>query len=137
MTMWRALAALAAACAPLAAAAAGCGDALGAGARVAASPRYEVAFRADPAGVAVSRHFALDVVVCPKAGAALPAALAVDAVMPAHGHGMNYVPGVAPAGPGRWRAEGLLLHMPGAWEFRFDLSGPAGRERAVASWEQR
>jgi hypothetical protein len=107
-----------------------CGDALGPGTLVAASPGYDVAFRPD-APIAVSTHFALDIAVCPRAGAALPTALDVDATMPAHRHGMNYRPGVTGTGPGRWRAEGLLFHMPGEWEFRFDLAGPAGRERAT------
>jgi hypothetical protein len=109
---------------------AACGDALGAGTLVATSPRYEVAFRPEPA-IAVSRHFALDVVVCPKDGAPDPAAIAVDASMPEHRHGMNYRPSVAATGAGRWRAEGLLLHMPGAWEFRFDLATTGGSERAT------
>ena len=111
-----------------------CAAALPAPALTASSPRYDVAFRPDPAP-AVSRHFALDIVVCPKAGAALPATLAVDAHMPAHRHGMNYRPSVTPAGAGRWRAEGLLFHMPGEWEFRFDLGTADGLERATLRQE--
>lgn len=109
---------------------AACGDALGADARVAASPRYEVAFRPDPA-IAVASHFALDLVVCPKAGRTLPTSVAVDAWMPAHRHGMNYRPSVTATGAGRWRAEGLMLHMPGEWELRFDLGAGNARERAL------
>ena len=48
--------------------------------------------------IVVSRHFALDVVVCPKPGAAAPRSLAVDATMPAHRHGMNYRPTITAAG---------------------------------------
>ena len=113
-----------------AAARAACGDALGAGRLLAASPRYDVAFRPDPAPIGVSRHFALDVVVCPKAGAPQPSELVVDAVMPEHRHGMNYRPSVTRLAPGRYRAEGLLFHMPGAWEIRFELATPVGSERA-------
>jgi hypothetical protein len=61
------------------------------------------------------RHFALDVVVCARAGAALPVALRVDADMPAHRHGMNYRPTVRALGDGRYRADGLMLHMAGRW----------------------
>jgi hypothetical protein len=111
------------------AAQAACGDALGPGTLVAASPRFDVAFRPDPAPIAVSKHFALDVVVCAKSGAA-GTGLVVDAHMPAHRHGMNYRPTVAVRGGGRYRAEGLLLHMPGAWEFRFDVRTAQGSERA-------
>jgi hypothetical protein len=111
-----------------AAARAACGDVLGQGTLVASSPRFDVAFRPDPAPIAVSKHFALDVVVCAKSGAAATG-LVVDAQMPAHRHGMNYRPTVAARGSGRYRAEGLLLHMPGAWEFRFDVRTAQGSER--------
>jgi len=113
---------------------AACGDALGPGTLVASSPRFDVAFRPDPAPIAVSKHFALDVVVCAKSGAAATG-LEVDAHMPAHRHGMNYRPTVAARGGGRYRAEGLLLHMPGAWEFRFDVRTSAGRERITLARE--
>jgi hypothetical protein len=55
--------------------------------------------------------------------------------MPAHRHGMNYRPTVAARGGGRYRAEGLLLHMPGAWEFRFDVRTSAGHERITLARE--
>ena len=42
--------------------------------------------------------------------------LRVDAHMPEHRHGMNYRSTLQPLGGGRWRAEGLLWHMPGRWE---------------------
>ena len=41
--------------------------------------------------------------------------------MPEHRHGMNYAPSVTRLGPQRWRAEGLMFHMPGKWEFIFEL----------------
>ena len=115
---------------------AACGDALGAGAARADGDRYTVAWRADPAPVAVGRHFALDIEVCPRAGAAMPASLAVDATMPAHRHGMNYTPTVAATGPGRWRAEGLLFHMPGRWELVF-AAGPGRAERVAVDLDVR
>ena len=45
--------------------------------------------------------------------------------MPAHGHGMNYRPTVAIAGPNEFSVQGLLLHMLGLWRFeiRFKLFG--------------
>ena len=84
------------------------------------SPRFVLTFKPGP--VAVSKHFAVDVAACAKSGPA-PKTLKVDAHMPAHRHGMNYRPQVKPAGAGRWRAEGLLFHMPGAWEFLFEIDG--------------
>lgn len=112
---------------------AGCGNDLGEGVRTAAALGYTIAYRADPAPIPLARHFALDVVVCPKPGVAAPTALDVDATMPAHKHGMNYRPSVAVVGPGRYRVEGLLFHMSGAWELRFDVAGAKGRERATAT----
>ena len=54
--------------------------------------------------------------------------LKVDATMPAHQHGMNYAPTIASEGAGRFRASGLLLHMPGRWEFAFDVTADGSRE---------
>ncbi|MGQ0654978.1 MAG: cytochrome-c peroxidase [Betaproteobacteria bacterium] len=84
------------------------------------SPRFVLTFKPEP--VSVSQHFAVDVAACAKSGAA-PQNLKVDAHMPAHRHGMNYKPQVKHTAPGRWRAEGFLFHMPGAWEFLFELDG--------------
>lgn len=76
--------------------------------------------------IRVGRHFVIAVQLCP-ADAVL---LRVDAVMPEHGHGMNYRPSVtALPGEGRWRAEGLLLQMPGLWELRLDVQAAGHSER--------
>lgn len=53
----------------------------------------------------------------------------VDASMPHHGHGMNVVPRVTATDDG-WIAEGMLLHMPGRWEFVVDVEQGHGMERA-------
>lgn len=95
----------------------------------AASARHRVVFVPQPAPLASGRHFALDITVCPRAGASLPLALRVDADMPAHRHGMNYRPTVRVLGDGRYRADGLLLHMPGRWRFSFELSADGRLER--------
>lgn len=81
---------------------------------------------ADDAAIGVARHFALLVRVCPEDARLV----AVDATMPAHRHGMNYRPSLQPLGDGRWRVEGLLFHMSGAWELRLDLSA-GGRTQAL------
>jgi cytochrome c peroxidase len=91
------------------------------------SPRYVLAFKAET--VSVSKHFALDIAACAKPGAPAPEGLKVDAHMPEHRHGMNYAPAVKTLGPGRWRAEGLMLHMPGRWEFVFELRGGGSSDR--------
>jgi len=105
----------------------------------ATSAGYTIAWRADPQKIPVGRHFAIDLLVCPKAGAgtapgspaAVPVAVAVDARMPSHGHGMNYKPTLKPVGENRYRAEGLMFHMPGQWELVFDLRTGDKVERAT------
>jgi hypothetical protein len=129
-------AALLAVFAPAGVDAAACGDALGTGVARADGERWTVAWRADPSPIPVGRHFALDIEVCPRAGTAMPAKLDVDATMPAHRHGMNYAPTVKATAPGRWRAEGLLFHMPGRWEIVFAL-GTARSDRVAAEVDVR
>jgi hypothetical protein len=82
------------------------------------SARYLLGFKAE--AVEVAKHFSVDVTACPKTGQPQPDALKVDAQMPEHRHGMNYVPTVKALGPGRWHAEGLMFHMPGRWELAFE-----------------
>jgi hypothetical protein len=95
------------------------------------SGRYVLAYRAEK--VEVARHFALDIAACAKPGNPAPESLKVDAHMPEHRHGMNYAPAVKALGPGRWRAEGLMLHMPGRWEFVFELRSGGRSERLARS----
>jgi len=54
----------------------------------------------------------------------------IDSWMPHHRHGMNVAPRVAAEGPGRWRAEGMLMHMSGLWEVDVDLVRQGRSERA-------
>ncbi len=84
----------------------------------------ELAFVTDPAPAVAHRPLQLAVRVCP-AGARL---VAVDATMPEHRHGMNYRPTAAALGDGRWQAQGLLLHMSGRWELRFDVEHEGRRQ---------
>ena len=91
------------------------------------SARYVLAYKAQK--VSVAEHFALDVAACAKPGHPPPESLKVDAHMPEHRHGMNYRTKVTPRGAGRYSSEGWLFHMPGRWEFRFDL----GSERLTHS----
>ena len=83
------------------------------------SERYVLSYRAS--GIAVGKHFSIDISVCSKADHSDPESLKVNASMPEHGHGMNYAPVVTKVGPGRWRADGLMFHMPGKWELVFEL----------------
>lgn len=75
--------------------------------------RHVIAWRA-PHPLPLAEFFALDLAACARDGGALKPPR-VDATMPEHGHGMNYRPRVTTLGAGRYRANGLLLHMPGRW----------------------
>ena len=80
------------------------------------SGAVQLSWQAAPA-VAVGQHFSLHLQLCPA-----DAVLArVDATMPEHRHGMNYRPTLTALGAGRWRADGLMFHMAGRWELRFDV----------------
>jgi hypothetical protein len=87
---------------------------------------YTVLFRTAP--LKVGEHFAVNFAVCPA-----PESVRVDAWMPEHRHGMNYRPSLSPQGPGRYRAEGLMLHMAGRWEIVFELRSGDRTERLAAS----
>ena len=50
--------------------------------------------------------------------------------MPAHGHGMNVEPISAEVGGGRYRVDGMLLHMTGDWVLALDVIRD-GRAEAV------
>ena len=89
---------------------------------------YTVYWQPAPAPLRVSEFFAVAVVACAKSNSAAPDQMRIDAVMPEHKHGMIYRPSVTALGDGRFRAEGLLLHMPGTWEFSFDVRDTAGSE---------
>jgi hypothetical protein len=86
----------------------------------------QATWQVNGAPITVGRHFAIDVQLCP-ANAVLARA---DATMPEHRHSMNYRPSVKPLGGGRWRAEGLMFHMPGRWELRLDVQA-TGRTEAL------
>jgi hypothetical protein len=112
--------------------AAACGDELGASQRLEGN-RYVVRYVTVPAPIVANAHFAVDFVVCPRAGTVAPDSVRVDATMPEHRHGMNYRPAIAASSNGRYRADGLLFHMSGRWDLTFDLADAAGTERLTAT----
>jgi len=93
------------------------------------SERVAVSFRTTPEKIAVGRPFTLDLAACPKRGVLVLERVRLDAHMPEHRHGMNYRTRVVPLGDGRFHSEGWLFHMPGRWEFVFEL----GSERLTHS----
>jgi hypothetical protein len=89
----------------------------------------EIAYRWEPAELKVGQFFTAEVVACRTSGPEPIAEIAIDAAMPAHGHGMNYRPTVERAGTGQYRFTGLMLHMPGTWRLTFDLLQGGKRTR--------
>lgn len=57
--------------------------------------------------------------------------VSVNADMPSHGHGINTQPEWNKQDDGTWQVDGMLLHMPGAWELYFDVIESDGAERRL------
>ncbi len=86
-----------------------------------ASAEAEVAYRWEPGSPKVGQFVGLEVVTCRGPLAAPVDDIAVDATMPAHGHGMNYRPTSQRLAAGHFRVQGLMLHMAGHWRLTIDL----------------
>jgi hypothetical protein len=82
-----------------------------------------LSYRTSPATIAVGQPFVLELAACARQGTVASSGIRLDAHMPEHRHGMNYRPSLEPLGGGRYRSEGWLFHMPGRWEFIFDMGG--------------
>ena len=82
---------------------------------------------ADP--IPVGEPFAVEVIVEGDPDRLQEAVVFVDAEMPHHGHGMNFVPKIE-GEPGHGTAQGLRVHMPGRWEFSVDVMDDGKMERA-------
>lgn len=93
------------------------------------SERIAVSYWTIPAQIVVGQAFVLELAACPKKGGIVSERVRLDAHMPEHRHGMNYRTKVVVLGTGRFHSEGWLFHMPGRWEFVFDL----GAERLTHS----
>jgi hypothetical protein len=93
------------------------------------SEQVSISYWTVPAKIAVGQPFVLDLAACPKQGAPVSDRVRMDAHMPEHRHGMNYRAKVESLGSGRYHSEGWLFHMPGRWEFVFDV----GAERLTHS----
>jgi hypothetical protein len=77
-------------------------------------------FRPDPPAVVLGEPFGVDLAACHAAGRPVQI-VRIDAQMPEHRHGMNYEPSLRAMDNGRARADGLLFHMPGRWQFSFEI----------------
>ena len=85
----------------------------------------------------VGELFAVDITLTDLNGRPLPEAkVAIDATMPAHGHGMMTDPELKQLGPTQWHAEGLKFHMHGAWQFEVRVESAGVKEKLRAGYEQ-
>ena len=97
------------------------------------SKKYTLAYRTLPEKIAIGQHFAVELALCAKDGAPAPESVWVDAHMPDHRHGMNYKTTVTSSGAGKYRADGLMFHMPGRWEYIFEVRAGGVPERLTTS----
>ena len=105
----------------------------GANAKKVESKNYAMIFRTHPEKIVIGQHFLVDLALCAKDGAAAPESVRVDAHMPEHRHGMNYKTTVTSSGAGKYRAEGLMFHMPGRWEYIFEVRAAGATERRTTN----
>ena len=64
--------------------------------------------------------FSIDILVCTDQDPGTDD-IRLDAVMPAHKHGMNYRPEIKPVADNIYRGTGMFFHMPGEWQISVDL----------------
>lgn len=91
---------------------------------------YVVTYATKPATVPFNTFFDLAVDVSKRTHDRAPVTVTVDAIMPAHRHGMNTFPRITQTGPGHFVVTGMRFHMPGQWEMYIDIREGARAERA-------
>lgn len=74
------------------------------------------AWSTEPAVPTVGEPFVMQLTLCPASAQLVK----VDAEMPDHRHGMNYLPSFTPLGDGQWQVEGMVWHMAGRWLLKVD-----------------
>jgi hypothetical protein len=92
----------------------------------------QAAWQVESEPIVVGRHFAILVQLCPASGTLKR----VDATMPEHRHGMNYRASVKQLPDGRWRAEGLMFHMPGRWQLMLEVQAADRTEKLLETITQ-
>lgn len=89
---------------------------------------YEVSMDAGEQEISTGNPLSVDVAICSNDDVAVER-FKLDATMPAHGHGMNYVPEIEERGKNQYSANGLFLHMPGKWRFEVSFSADGKTHR--------
>ena len=98
-----------------------------------ASP-YSVTMSTGDQQISTSQQLTIDVTICSKDNVTIEH-LKVDATMPAHGHGINYIPKITDKGENRYTASGLLLHMPGMWRLEVTFNADGSTHRFIRDIE--
>jgi hypothetical protein len=65
----------------------------------------------------ISKPFEIDLYFCGEETESIDR-IKVDAIMPAHQHGMNYTPQISRLEPGVYQITDMFFHMPGMWELQ-------------------
>jgi hypothetical protein len=89
--------------------------------QTASSAAHSLAMAVSPGPIRVGEPFSVAVIVCDQQDKGFRGTVKATARMPMHKHGMNYQPSVTAQGDGKFVLEGFLFHMPGLWQFSFDL----------------
>lgn len=92
-------------------------------------PHYLITMEtAEKKPLSLNLHTTLILSVDPQTKNAPPVSdLSFDARMPEHKHGMVTKPKISKMADGRFRVEGVRLHMAGKWVFHFVLQHPEGK----------
>lgn len=105
---------------------------------VSAAGGYEIRYAIEPVPIPLNDPFDLVLEVTDRrTGTPVgdDVALLADGRMPHHRHGMLREPVIVREAAGRFRVEGMQFHMPGYWEFHFDLVRDGRFERAQVAVE--
>jgi hypothetical protein len=97
---------------------------------------YKVLVNSSSQTVPLNRPFDLELTISRLSTEGIPddeINVSVDAIMPAHNHGMNRKPVIERGKGGTIVVKGLVFHMPGAWELHLDISEGYHTERAQLS----
>jgi len=82
---------------------------------------YSLSYQFSDNPIELGKHFSISIWVCKDDRLIDIDRLRADAIMPSHGHGMNYDPEITSLELGKFKANGLLFHMPGDWQIIFDV----------------
>ena len=81
---------------------------------------WNVQIQLNPEEIPINAPFDVVITLCSKEKKP-PVRIDVDAVMPAHKHGMNYEPKTVQINHYRYEVKNLLFHMPGVWRLEITI----------------